>query len=162
MTATESILTRAGADVVQRLRDSMTQSGVNATGNASKSIRADVFRNGTTTSLTVSALRYIFTVEEGRKPSKPGKTVPYAKILAWVRAKGLQTNDPQGLAWGIKKKIDKEGTLTYRRYGRYGRGSGILSSVLNDRTIEDILARIGNIIADAALRTKFRDGSRID
>jgi hypothetical protein len=95
--------------------------------------------------LLIDGASYVFTVEEGRGPTKDtsGNGDLYRNILTWLVAKGIQptkgsTREQQ--AFAITNKIHKEGTQLFRRGGN----SGVLSSVLND----ELIARITERVAD--------------
>lgn len=76
--------------------------------------------------------------ESGRRP---GKMPPVSAILSWVKTKGFQPKrgTQMGLAFGIAKKISKQGTALYRRGGH----SGVLSTPLSNAEINDLRIDLG-------------------
>lgn len=85
--------------------------GMNATGQWLESLEV-VAKDG------VSAIRGRDYSEQLTKGRAPGKMPPIAPIERWVNAKlGIQGKQANSIAWGIAKKIQKEGTTWYQRGG---------------------------------------------
>ena len=148
------ILQEEGDAVVMSLRNSLAANKVNASGRLSNSIRADVNKAGDR--LTVSALAYIFTAEDGRAPTKnPGPGVLRPRIREWLDQKGVpawpgMTRDAQ--AFVIARKIHKEGTRLFRRGGN----SGVLTDVLTDELIARISIKVLTEVGENAIESLIR------
>jgi hypothetical protein len=85
--------------------------GMNATGEWLESLEV-VAKDG------VSAIRGRDYSEQLAKGRASGKMPPIAPIERWVNAKlGIQGKQANSIAWGIAKKIQKEGTSWYQKGG---------------------------------------------
>ena len=127
-----------GSEIVEALKESLDRNGVNASGR----LRASIEAEATEDRLIVSAAGYALSAEDGRGPSKKGSNPGILKnqIENWLEAKGIPvwsgfTRKSQ--AYVIARKIHKSGTKLFREGGN----SGVLSSVINDRLIDEISAR---------------------
>lgn len=85
--------------------------GMNATGQWLESLEV-VAKDG------ISAIRGRDYSEQLAKGRASGKMPPIAPIERWVNAKlGIQGKQANSIAWGIAKKIQKEGTSWYQKGG---------------------------------------------
>ena len=134
----DKVLRTEGERVVELLRDALKDNNVNASGNLSRSIRSEVHELGSEVQLLVSATNYVFTTEEGRKPtSNPGKGVLFPRIYQWTIDKKIPVPGGQTraqVAWAMTKSIHEKGTRLFQKGGN----SGVLSDVLNNKLIDGI------------------------
>lgn len=146
-----SALADIGTEVVNALRDSLQRNNVNASGRLSRSIQSDVEVTKDFQELTVSALAYVFAVEEGRAPTRRSQGgILYPQILRWIDEKPVavpsdfkdtrSSTAKEKFAWAITQKIHRDGTKLFRS----GKPSGVLSSVLNETFLDKALAKLGN------------------
>lgn len=145
----EQLLKREGQDVVARLRASYAKFGVNATGNLSRSTSEEVTKDGSKSTLEVSVPAYGLTTQTGRGPTRNSQGgVLLQQIRKWIDAKGITPDKgtKEGLAYAITKKIHEQGTRTFRKGGQ-----PVISSVVNDATINDIETQIGRWAQGTAL-----------
>lgn len=100
-------------------------------------------------SIEIWANRYIYALEFGRKPSAPDSHVsgtPYLvdAIKEWALAKGIignEDSESMGIVWAITNSIHKHGTLLFQEHTP----SGILSGVVDDLDLDELLEKIGII-----------------
>lgn len=153
----KEILQQQGDRIVRRLREQLSQRRVNASGNLSRSIRANAGAN----ELIVDANSYVFHVEDGRGPSKsgssPGKLYP--RILQWTIDKGISAkNDAErrSMAYAITKKIHESGTRLFRKGGN----SGVLSEVINRETVDKIESAVADVFLFESVEGFIKSSSR--
>lgn len=90
---------------------------VEATGKTAQSIRYEVETTDKTDRLLLIGRAFFELIEKGRRPTDKGPSPEMIRFLTdYARARGL--DDPESAAWGIAKKINKEGDKTYRAGGR--------------------------------------------
>jgi hypothetical protein len=133
------ILQSFAARFIQDLRESMDSSGVTASGNFNRSLKAEI-KPG---QLVVTGLRYAGAIELGRKPTSGGGNGELRQaIRSWVDDKGISPADisKDSLAYIITRKIHREGTKLYRGTDYYGRSkpSRVISGVIEDGRIEKL------------------------
>lgn len=178
MSLLTDILKSEGDRVVTDLRESFVKNKINASGRLSDSLEVSVTEFPGYTQMTVSALAYIFTTEEGRGPTeKKGDGELYRRILQWINDKGIKFDDKnlvkkpykiqdgkrvyidkseaaerykKGIAFAITEKIHNDGTK------RFGKKSGVLSNVLNEKRINQITDAITNRIVVDIEESIFR------
>ena len=107
--------------------------------------------NVTETYGELRAAAYIGVLEDGRAPTRnsSGKGESLReKILEWItlagivpfaNEQGVIPTDEQ-LSWAIATKIHKEGNLLYRKGGK----SGVLSNVVTDSRLKALLGAFGD------------------
>lgn len=155
MSTIGEILKQQGESVIKDLRKSFETNKVNASGNLSRSLMQEIEINQVFTRLTVSAASYVFTTEEGRGPTKGrGDGELYRRILQWIEDKKLNIPDKQkrGVAFAITKTIHEKGTRLFRS----GSLSGVLSNVLNDQRVNEILEAIGQQQEESIIESIIR------
>lgn len=90
---------------------------VEATGKTAQSIRYEVETTDKTDRLLLIGRAFFELIEKGRRPTDKGPSPEMIRFLTdYARARGM--DDPESAAWGIAKKINKEGDKTYRAGGR--------------------------------------------
>lgn len=107
------ILNEAGAEFVRRIREEFDRKKLNDTNRAKDSISYRVESN----KIVVEGLARVIFLEFGRRSGKPP---PFEVIRDWVERKlNVESDEIDGVAWAIVKKIAKEGTdiLTDRAKG---------------------------------------------
>lgn len=134
----DTILTDFAKQIVSDLQDSITQSGISASGNLRDSIRFEI----TDTRLTVFGASYAFAAELGRGPSQQSGGDLRSAIRRWIDDKGIQPQDisKDSLAYIITKRIHEKGTLLFSGTDFYGRQkpTEILNGVVNDGRVEQL------------------------
>ena len=133
------ILQSFAARFIQDLRESMDSSGVTASGNFNKTLKATVTPN----TVVVEGERYAGAIELGRKPTSGGGNGELRKaIRSWIDDKGISPADisKDSLAFIITRKIHREGTKLYRGTDSYGRTkpSRVITGVIEDGRIEKL------------------------
>jgi len=133
------ILQSFAARFIQDLRESMDSSGVTASGNFNKTLKATVTPN----TVVVEGERYAGAIELGRKPTSGGGNGELRKaIRSWIDDKGINPADisKDSLAFIITRKIHREGTKLYRGTDSYGRTkpSRVITGVIEDGRIEKL------------------------
>lgn len=133
----KALFEREGEQIVGDLRASLDANKVNASGRLRASIRAEASENR----LLITAAGYALTAEDGRGPTRQnGDGAVRRNIEKWLSQKGIplwQGYTRKQQAFVIARKIHKEGTRLFRRGGN----SGVLSSVLNERLLDEIAAK---------------------
>lgn len=90
---------------------------VNATGKTIQSVKALVSKEKEVDRLQILARPYTNRIEQGIGPTTKGPSSEMIKSLTeYARARGM--DKPESAAWGIAKKIQKEGDRTHKRGGR--------------------------------------------
>ena len=133
------ILQSFAARFIQDLRESMDSSGVTASGNFNKTLKAIITPN----TVVVEGARYAGAIELGRKPTSGGGNGELRKaIRSWIDDKGISPADisKDSLAFIITRKIHREGTKLYRGTDSYGRTkpSRVITGVIEDGRIEKL------------------------
>lgn len=153
------ILSKQGTSIVDRIKNNLANTGTDASGQTSRSLRYEVKQSGSTATLKIIGRPYFMVVETGRKPT-PQYTAPSQdfvnRIKQWLSARG---KDDKG-AYGIALSIHKKGTDLWRKGGR----KDIVSNVINVDTVEainkDILSKFSQEYIKTAVATF--DGNRIN
>src|SRR5688572_11399108 len=100
---------------VEVLRQAILQ--VEATGKTAQSIRYEVTSTDDQDRLMLIGRAFFELIEKGRKPTSKNPSPDMIEFLTdYARARGK--SKPESAAWGIAKKINKEGDKTYRAGGR--------------------------------------------
>lgn len=133
------ILQSFAARFIQDLRESMDSSGVTASGNFNKTLKATIRPN----TVVVEGERYAGAIELGRKPTSGGGNGELRKaIRSWIDDKGISPADisKDSLAYIITRKIHREGTKLYRGTDSYGRTkpSRVITGVIEDGRIDKL------------------------
>ena len=164
MSELATLFTEYGNETVSKLRQSFASKGVNASGRLSRSVESVVTETQNFTSLQVSMFEYGVTSEVGRGPTKnsgPGDLL--RRIRQWIDDKGLNipTNEKEGMAYAITKKIHREGTLQFQKTKATGKGSGAISNVVNEELIDDIISSVAdNIVIETADAIQFNASNK--
>jgi hypothetical protein len=153
-----TILSGYGQSTVDKIRQNMSTTGTDASGESSRSLTFEVTESGSKATLRVKAKPYFMVVETGRKPT-PEYTKPSEsfvdRIKSWLTARGKD----QGAAYAIAKNIHKEGTKLWQTGGR----TDIVSNVVNPSLVEEISRSLLKDFAKTYLvsvANTFRDGNR--
>ncbi len=104
-----STLDKLGSELVSSIRDKIKSSGAYATGKTSNSLRFE----SRPLRFTLYGSNAFNFIEVGRGP---GGMPPIDNIKEWIKAKGIVPSGNgtiSGLAYGIAKKISKQGTDLY-------------------------------------------------
>lgn len=137
------ILQSFAARFIQDLRESMDSSGVTASGNFNRTLKATITPN----SVVVTGQRYAGAIEVGRKPtSGGGNGALLAAIRQWIIDKNISATgtNPESLAYAITKSIHKKGTRLHQSLNGgsdyYGRSapSRVITEVIEDGRIEKL------------------------
>jgi len=128
-----TILSNAGQSTIDKIRQNMSSTGTDASGESSRSLKYEVTETGTKANLKITAKPFFMVVETGRKPT-PQFTKPSEefvdRIKSWLTARGKD----QGPAYAIAKSIHKSGTKLWQQGGR----TDIVSNVINQNRIEEL------------------------
>lgn len=90
---------------------------VEATGKTIKSVGFEVKSEDKFDILRIYGRQFIELLESGRRPTSKNPSPEMIELLTdYARARGM--DKPDKAAWGIAKKINKEGDKTYRSGGR--------------------------------------------
>lgn len=111
----QDILKSYGPIGVDVLKKAIQQ--VEATGKTGESIRFEVESTETKDKLLLIGRAFFELIEKGRRPTDKGPSPEMISFLEdYARVRGM--DNPKSAAWGIAKKINREGDSTYRRGGR--------------------------------------------
>jgi len=90
---------------------------VRASGKTIQSVKAEVSESNTVDRLQILARPYTNRIEQGVGPTKKGPSSEMIKNLTeYAQARGF--SKPESAAWGLAKKIQKEGDRTHKQGGR--------------------------------------------
>lgn len=143
--AIDDILDRAGKFAVEKIQRNLSSTGTNATSETSQSVKYSVESQGNKSILTITAKPYFMVVETGRRATpekKPGREM-LDSIGKWLAARGKE----ESMKWAVAVKINKEGTELHKKGGR----KDIVSNVINDQFIQDLMAEILKHFAEAVM-----------
>ena len=107
------------------IRANMARLDVNATGRTSRSIEVTTKLN--TGQLLASSV--LEATETGNPPAGQGGGIKLDAAELWIQVRGLSLN-----AYGLKNRIDKQGTQLFQAGGR----TSIYTEVVEDRNLQDI------------------------
>ncbi len=111
MATLSDILKQQADKGVQVFRDAIRK--VRASGRTDESARAEVSGTG----FKIFSREFTDLLESGRRPTKKGPSPEMIERLTeYAQARGM--DKPESAAWGIAKKINKEGDRTFRKGGR--------------------------------------------
>jgi len=100
---------------VEVLRNAINQ--VEATGKTAQSIRFEVESSDTKDRLLLIGRAFFELIEKGIRPSGKNPSPEMIEFMTeYARARGM--DNPESAAWGMSKKILKEGDKTYNSGGR--------------------------------------------
>lgn len=115
--------------IEKAIKSKMASEGINATGSASRSVRATPFQSNTKVGLRVRGNTAFEILHFGRKP---GKTPPpYKSIAKWMKAKNIS---PIG---GLS--INKSAYIIARSIGKKGFEGRNISEMALSEIIDDLL-----------------------
>lgn len=143
MSAIQEALNRYGDGRVDLIKSNLLKTGSNASGETSKSIKR---QNRKELSVQVVGKEFVYVVETGRKA---GKMPPVSKILAWLKTGKSGLPATFGQAFGISKKIGKEGSALFRKGGR----KDIITPALNDNSVNLLTSEIADITLDMTVKS---------
>jgi predicted DNA-binding WGR domain protein len=143
MNETAIILESFGRDRVEAIRNILNKKNINASGRLSNSVAYQVTSKGFIFQLEISSFSYIFSaLQEGRKPTEnegPGELKE--RIAQWVIDKRINFEsevEKRRFIFFTTRKIHKEGTRLYRRFGKFGRTTGELEKIFSDQEIDQL------------------------
>jgi hypothetical protein len=154
--ATKTLLNGIGSQIVAdlqksiRTKNAVGYGAVNASGRLANSVRFEVSDKG----LFVYAANYIYQAEYGRAPTvNGGNGEVRMRIRRWIDDKGITPTrgTKDSLAYAIARKIHKEGTLAYKQYKATGKGTGVVTSVINVELNNRTQAELEKLILDNLL-----------
>jgi len=143
--------------IIEKLKQSVREKGVKATGNLLQSIRVD-FPNVTPSgvSIGIEMADYYQWVEDGRGPTKTttaSKPTLAQSLEQWISAKGIQVRQSKGeskqsvlerrksLAIAIARKIHSKGTI--KRFGY--KGAGFIADVITQQNVDIIAQKLSDL-----------------
>lgn len=144
MSAEVSQILQAYASIGEQVvKDALDK--VSATNKTVMSVRSEVISDDTKDSLKIYARKYVELLESGRRPTSKNPSPEMIQLLTeYAKARGM--NKPESAAWGIAKKINKEGDKTYRAGGRV-----VYSDELN-KFVEELKAEASKVFKGSFLR----------
>lgn len=153
MALIKDILENEGSDLIIDLIAEYDRLGLRASGQWARSLRKEV----SNTRLAIFGLNYTQQMQNGRAPTSGGGDGSVrAKILEWVRIKGIQPTDPkttlEQLAFLITRKIHREGIKVPNQYN----AGGVVSNVITEERIKRIVDKIRFAEAEA-VTTEIRN-----
>ena len=137
--------------IIDKLKMSIREKGVKATGNLTQSIQAG-FPSVTPSGITIAIemADYYQWVEDGRRK---GKRPPIMAIEQWISAKGIQVRQSKkqsgqsvlemrkSLAIAIARKIHSKGTI--KRFGY--KGAGFIADVITQQNVDTIAQKLSDL-----------------
>ena len=143
--------------IIEKLKQSVREKGVKATGNLLQSIRVDfpsVTPSGV--SIGIEMADYYQWVEDGRGPTKTttaSKPTLAQSLEQWISAKGIQVRQSKkqsgqsvlemrkSLAIAIARKIHSKGTI--KRFGY--KGAGFIADVITQQNVDTIAQKLSDL-----------------
>lgn len=121
----------------------------NNTGTTANSIGYDW--DGTTLKIWTTRYKALVSLETGRPPTADAAGSPtlQEQIRVWIDQRGI---NPEGisrdsLAYLISRKIHREGTIIWRKFGKQGKQTGVVSDFLTDEFIdENLLTKLATFV----------------
>lgn len=141
--------------VIEGIRNNITTkdyTGYGASNNTGKTAASIGYDwNGTTLQIWTTQYKALVSLETGRPPTQGGATSPSLRdnIRIWIDQRGI---NPEGisrdsLAYLISRKIHREGTIIWRKFGKQGKQTGVVSDYLTDDFIdENLIAKLANFV----------------
>jgi hypothetical protein len=88
-------------------------------------------------------------LEVGRPPTENNEGgVLRGQILKWVQQRGI--TDPntsqESIAYLISRKIHREGTIIWRKFGKVGGNTGVVTDFINDDAIDKLVSELGTFV----------------
>lgn len=92
-----------------------------------------------------SALR---ALEVGRPPTQNSAGgVLRPKILEWVEQRGIgEPKDRKSIAYLITRKIHREGTIIWRKFGSKGENTGVVTDFINREAIDELVEKLATFV----------------
>lgn len=153
MRAIADTLEAYGPIGVEVLREAIAS--IEASGRTAQSIRYEVTSTDKVDRLTFYGRAYFQLIEKGIKPSGKNPSPDMIRFLTdYARARGM--DNPESAAWGIAKKILKEGDKTYQQGGR------IVYSDDMDKFVKELITYATKVFAKGYLTSvasAFKSGS---
>lgn len=150
MGAIQDALTKFGNETVQIIRDNLSSTGTNASGETSANLQSTLLNP---TRVQVTGKPFIYVVETGRKA---GKMPPIEGILKWIgTGKPSFEGSAISFAWAISKTIAKSGSSLFRKGGR----EDIITPAISDERVDELTDEIADISLDLVVKT-IEDGTR--
>ena len=147
---TKEILTRAGERAVDNIQKQIDALNLSASGKA----RSSISFTATDKALYIEGLARVVFMIFGRAS---GKMPPIDPIRRWVEQKlGVSEDESEGIAWGIAKKIAKEGTNIFN-----GKAKGLRIEVTLSILNKEILSEITTVYAQEITGGLVKDWGKI-
>ena len=88
-------------------------------------------------------------LEVGRPPTQKDEGgVLRGRILQWVQQRGI--TDPntsqESIAYLISRKIHREGTIIWRKFGKVGGNTGVVTDFINADAIDKLVSDLGTFV----------------
>lgn len=128
--------------------ENMARDGMNASGSFSKSLRSETKEQGANITGILYGAPHSYFIDHGRgktNTSQSGAKPLRVIIRKWIDDKGIVPNDKiskDSLAFLIARKIHREGWKPKNKYP-----NGVISSVINETSINNLSKEIGKISA---------------
>jgi hypothetical protein len=133
-----TLLLDIGVEAQRRLKETMSEKGLNASMETSDSIEYVIDSKG----ISIIANQNILALVKGRGPTvNNGKGDLLEKIKTWVKFKGIDEKH----IWAIKNKIHKEGIEVPNQYN----DGKLLEDTFNDDLFDWVDKRVGEYIKNS-------------
>ena len=150
MGAIQEALKNFGNETVNIIRDNLSKTGTNASGETSRSLQSTLIGQDR---VQVTGKPYIYVVETGRKA---GKMPPISNILKWIETgKPSFSGSPLSFAWAISTKIAQSGSALFRSGGR----DDIITPAISENRVDGLTKVIASISQDLVIKG-IKDGKR--
>ena len=128
----DDLLDLVGEFFVEKFREELAIQGHDNTGKLFETMRYE--SNGVDT-INIYMQDYAKFVDSG---IRPGKLVSVYALIEWIEQKGIATGEKEikGMAFAIRKKIEKEGSPTSNAYNfsNNGRRTGFIQVVVSEQS----------------------------
>lgn len=149
-----NILNKYGESISLRLKGSMAEKGLMASGQTASSIEYKVSEQDFKTILSILSSIALPALQTGRKPTSKGSgSGPSlrSQIRAWIDVKGIVPDDPKisknSLAFLIARKIHKFGIKVPNQHNP----GGVISDVVNDQLISEMMTEVKQATKNQAI-----------
>lgn len=137
--------------IVEDIKKNLRANGQYASGHTESLFAVEVSMKNNVITGSILGPEYIQSLITGRGPTLGGQSggmTLQQKILEWIKAKGIPTDDPVSASWAISKHIHKYGTQLYQRSG----DTGILANNITDSRISAMIGVVADKFAEQTIK----------
>ena len=140
----QETLNQFGVETVDIIRTNLQDTGTNATGSTSQSLRSDMPKPNR---VVVSGKDFIYVVETGRKAGKP---TPISDLIEWLQTgKASFEGSILSAAHAISQTHAKFGSKLFREGGR----DDIITPAVSSERIDQLTKNISDISLNLVVKT---------